>query len=260
MARTLKQGIDYFPLDVQMDEKVELLEAKYGIEGFAIYIKLLQRIYSNSYFLDWNEEKLLLFKKSINVDINLINAIINDCLCWQLFDKCMFERYSILTSRGVQLRYIEATQRRKEVEFIWEYLLVDNVASKYGEKINVNINRLNVDINSQKKREEKKREEKRDNTACVHTREEISLTEKYPNLNIDCEIPKDFDYEKVEIALTESDYLKNCVSLQWVVDNYEKVISGYYKSFNKPKSLNCGRNYSSKDLKELIPSIDEIRI
>lgn len=259
MARTLKQGLDYFPLDVQMDEKLELLEAKYGIEGFAIFIKLLQKIYSNSYFLVWNEEKALLFKKALNVDINLINAVINDCLCWHLFNKCMFEDFSILTSKGIQLRYIEATQRRKEVEFISEYLLVENVSQKYGEKINVNINRLNVDINSQKKREEKKREEKRDINACGRAREEeISL--ELPGINIDCEIPDTFDCHKVSVAISESDYLKKATSLLWFVNNYEKVVSGFYKTLKPTADKISGHTYTQKEYRGMIQPIDEVQL
>ena len=62
--RPIKAGIDYFPLDVIMDEKVELIDAKYGNAGFGVLIKLYQSIYRNGYFLEVDEEKLLLLKKS----------------------------------------------------------------------------------------------------------------------------------------------------------------------------------------------------
>jgi hypothetical protein len=45
MARPKKIGLEYFPLDCQMDDKVEMLEAEHGLEGFAVYVKLLQAIY-----------------------------------------------------------------------------------------------------------------------------------------------------------------------------------------------------------------------
>ena len=31
-----KSGIDYFPLDVILDEKFELIEAEYGLTGFGV--------------------------------------------------------------------------------------------------------------------------------------------------------------------------------------------------------------------------------
>ena len=35
MARPIKAGLDYFELDCHMDEKVELIEAEFGLKGFA---------------------------------------------------------------------------------------------------------------------------------------------------------------------------------------------------------------------------------
>lgn len=46
MARPQKEGLDYFPLDTDIaeDEKILYLEAETGLEGFAIYVKLLSTI------------------------------------------------------------------------------------------------------------------------------------------------------------------------------------------------------------------------
>ena len=152
MARTNKSGLDYFPLDVNMDEKIELIEAKYGIIGFGVVIKLFQTIYKNGYFADVSEERILLFKKRINVDIDVINAIIKDCIKWELFDGKLHKKYSILTSHGIQKIYIEATKRRKEVELFKQYLLV-NVNNLED---NVNIIPLNTRNGTQRKGKEKK--------------------------------------------------------------------------------------------------------
>lgn len=168
MSRPNKNGLDYFPLDVMPDDKIELIEAKHGITGFAIVIKMFQRIYSQGYYCNWREEEQLLFAKKINVDINLINVVINDCLRWHLFDKCLHEQYQILTSAGIQKRFLEAIKRRKEAEIISEYLLID--INDYINSINVNINLKNVDNNKQSKvkkskeyKEEDKEEKKQDN-------------------------------------------------------------------------------------------------
>ena len=46
-------GIPYFPLNCQLDEKWELIEAEYGLTGFAVAVKLLQRIYGeHGYYCD----------------------------------------------------------------------------------------------------------------------------------------------------------------------------------------------------------------
>lgn len=146
MARTQKQGLDYFPLDVIMDEKVELIEAKYDLVGFAVIVKLYQKIYANGYFLNVTDETLLLLAKRINVNINQLNAIINDCLHYGIFDKKLFEDYKILTSKGIQARFLEAIIRRKNVDLFNEYLLMST--SNYK---NVTLIDQNVDIGTQSK-------------------------------------------------------------------------------------------------------------
>ena len=58
MARPQKEGLEYFPLDVSMDDNVELIEAEHGVAGFAILIKMYQKIYSESYWI-WNSNQVI---------------------------------------------------------------------------------------------------------------------------------------------------------------------------------------------------------
>ncbi|GGA31327.1 Lin1244/Lin1753 domain-containing protein [Psychrobacillus lasiicapitis] len=158
MARPRKQGLDYFPLDVDIDQddKIQLVEAVHGPVGFAVVIKLLMRIYKDGYFSKWTETEQLLFSKRVNVDINIINEVINDCVKWDLFDKSIFENYGVLTSNGIQSRFLEAVGRRQKVEMVQEYLLLEledikvykNLSIK---SINVDINSIDVNINPQSK-------------------------------------------------------------------------------------------------------------
>lgn len=154
MARPNKQGIDYFSLDVVLDDKFELFEAEHGLKGFAFLIKLFQKIYeSNGYFYSWTEDEQLLFAKRINVDINLINEYINSAIKREIFNKEMYETYKILTSRGIQKRFLEAVKRRKQIEVRKEYFLIDIKSENYKEFVNkivyVSNNLINVNINSE---------------------------------------------------------------------------------------------------------------
>jgi len=153
MARPIKQGLDYFPMDVTTDDKFELIEAKYGLIGFGIIVKLFQRIYKEGYFLKWNEEIALIFKKKINVDINLLNAVINDAVVYNIFDKSCFNKFKILTSAGIQKRYFAACERRKGVEIIKKYVIV-NI-----NEINAYKNLVNVDKKYTKESKEKESKE-----------------------------------------------------------------------------------------------------
>lgn len=173
MARPIKQGLDYFPLDTSLDSKIDLFEAEHGLVGFAFLIKLFQKIYNNGYFYEWNEDEQLLFSKRINVDINQVNVYINSALKRKIFNQEMFEKYHILTSRGIQKRFLEACKRRKQIEIIKEFCLIDFDEIQYQDfknkivyvsnnLINVYINSQNVDNNSQSKEKESKEKESKE--------------------------------------------------------------------------------------------------
>lgn len=145
MSRSIKQGLDYFPMDVEIDNKIELIEAKHGIAGFGIIVKLFQKIYKEGYYLAWDEDTQLLLAKRINVDINVINVVINDCFHYNLFNQSLYDQHHILTSSGIQKRYFNATNRRKELFLCKKYIIVDI------NKINVDINWINDDNGTQSK-------------------------------------------------------------------------------------------------------------
>lgn len=147
MARPTKSGIDYFPLDCEWDNKIEMYIAEKESTGLAVLVTLWQLIYKNSYFIEYNDDLLLLTKKRINVDINLINECINSMVQRGIFDKNLFES-GILTSKAIQKRFFEAAKRKKVVQVFEEYLLID--VSAYNNLINVSINPINVDINATK--------------------------------------------------------------------------------------------------------------
>lgn len=142
MARPINKGLDYFPLDtdIDQDDKIALVESDFGVEGFGIVIKLLMKAYSNGYFYEWGEKEQKLFVRRVNVDINTLSAVVNACIRWGVFDRHIFERFEVLTSRGIQKRYLEATTRRKDVELYEEYILLSKTEiAKYSNIVIVNI-------------------------------------------------------------------------------------------------------------------------
>ena len=121
MARPSKKGLDYFPLDVnlQHDDKLQMIIGEFGYKGEIIFIKLLSFIYkTDGYFCTWNEETQLKFANSVSYiiggsQVNLINEIVNRCLKWGLFDKSVFSMFKILTSKRIQETFKEASRKRK---------------------------------------------------------------------------------------------------------------------------------------------------
>lgn len=153
MARPTKEGLDYFPLDCRMDDKFDFIEAKHGITGWAVLIKLFQKIYFQGYHLEWSERASVLFASKNNIDIETLDSIIQDAINDKIFDKSVYRKFSILTSHGIQKRYVEATKRRKEIKCIKQIALVD---------FNVHDNSVNVNINSQSKVKESKVKESKE--------------------------------------------------------------------------------------------------
>ena len=159
MGRMTKQGIDYFSLDVQFDDKLELYLLEHESNGLAVFIVLLQLIYSNEGYYTTNGKDLaLLIKKRINLDIDIITSCINAMISREIFDKDLYKKYNILTSRGIQKRFFDAAKRKKEVRVIREYLLTD--INVYTNLISVNINNKNVSNNATKEEEEEEEDVK----------------------------------------------------------------------------------------------------
>ena len=126
MGRPQKPGLTYFPLDVHIADDIELLEVDCGLEGFAILVKLWQKIYSECYYIEWGEDHEKLFSRKIAVDHSVVKNVIENCFKRGLFSKEMFDKYSILTSHGVQKRYLKACTdcKRTNITMIKEYLLI----------------------------------------------------------------------------------------------------------------------------------------
>ncbi|MFD2334746.1 DUF4373 domain-containing protein [Cohnella sp. GCM10020058] len=147
MARPIKEGLDYFPLDVDIDQDDKLIVpiGKHGTLGFGIVIRLMMAIYKNGYFYFWGEKEQYAFANRVSVDINTINEVVNECLKWGFFHQDTFDKHGVLTSRGFQNRYIGGSKRRKSITFIKEYTLID--LNDAAQKVIWPITLINVDGN-----------------------------------------------------------------------------------------------------------------
>jgi len=127
MARPNKIGLEYFSLDVNMDDEVELIKAQHGMKGFGILISMFQKIYGDKgYYIKWNNKNKILFSNKVSVDKNEVVSIINDCINWDIFNQKLYKKYNILTSKRIQKQYIGATYKRTKVKLYQEYLLIED--------------------------------------------------------------------------------------------------------------------------------------
>ena len=127
MARPPKKGVDYFPLDCQLDTKLRMIIALFGLPGFAIVVMIWQRIYGEEgYYIKWNEDYGRLFALENNADYNVVSEVISECLKRDIFNQEKFEKYSILTSKGIQERYLTMTEKRKGTSILDDYALLSD--------------------------------------------------------------------------------------------------------------------------------------
>ena len=183
MAHTGKTGLSYFPFDIDFfsDEKIEFLSARLGLKGEAIAIRLLCKIYRNGYFLQWGDDESLLFAKRVGdgCQNTLVNDVVNELVKRGFLDESIFNRFKILTSKGIQVRFFEACERRKKIEVFEDILLVEvtNMENVNIISLDVNISSNNVDINPQSKVKNSKEKESKEKESSIDARDKVFYKE-----------------------------------------------------------------------------------
>ncbi|MFS1077566.1 Lin1244/Lin1753 domain-containing protein [Enterococcus casseliflavus] len=168
MARPTKKGLDYFPLDVDFlsDLKVRRIIKACGKEAVHILVALLANIYRDEgYYVLWDDDLAFLVADEVGTKEGTVEELVRKAVQVKFFDKDIFDKYSVLTSKGIQNRYILATKERKKVELEFKYLLTNEV-NRSNISINGRNNSVNQGNNQQSKvKESKEKEIKEDATA-----------------------------------------------------------------------------------------------
>lgn len=154
MARE-KEGLDYFPFDVHFNDEMKLIKAEYGLKAVGLFAILLQKIYGGrGYYAPWDSDVELMFASVNGVGVNFVREVVSALMNRGILSRDIFEQYGVLTSDGIQRRYVEAASRRISKKIIGEYLLIPapkNWDIVYINGENVNINGENVNSQTQSK-------------------------------------------------------------------------------------------------------------
>lgn len=192
MARPKTTTLTYFPFDVDFfnDDKIQLIEAEFGIKGVVITIKLLCKIYKeNGYFYQWGNDQCLLFAKNAGDGIvsSLVQEVINGLIKRSFFDKGVYDSFKILTSKAIQNRFIKALERSKNIEMTTEY-----ICKNVEIPVNVTLTSINATLSAQRKEKEiKEKETEEDANASVGSENPHSQP-KSPKIKIDYQKLIDF--------------------------------------------------------------------
>ena len=125
MPRPHKNGLEYFPLDIDFfeNDKVCVVRNEYGLKAEIVTIHLLCAVYHHGYFMEWNElTRRKLMAELPGVSVGLLNQIVKSLVRWDFFDKNLFDSAQILTSFSIQTTYFFATRRRKNIPSQMPYL------------------------------------------------------------------------------------------------------------------------------------------
>lgn len=126
MSRPQKEGIDYFPFDIDFfsDPKIKILKARYGVDGIAIYMYLLCEIYRSGYYIRFNDDSQYLISDDLKMSPDKVMQVLKFLLERSLFDNKLFQSDAVLTSTGIQKRFQLAVKERAkknpiQVEGFW---------------------------------------------------------------------------------------------------------------------------------------------
>jgi len=210
MARPIKKGLDYYPLDVDFlqDIKVRKIMRACGIQSVAILISLLSSIYRDEgYYVVWDSDMSFLVADEVGASEGAVLEVVKKAIQTGFFDENIYENYKVLTSRGIQKRFLEVANRRKSINFISEYLLID-LDNEYNNLVNVDINSINVGKSTQSKVKKSKEEKSKENTTS---------TTMEPEQNI-------FDEELKELAqlYQKCGFDVNGLTPDWLLDLKQK--------------------------------------
>lgn len=124
-------SVDIFSNDIKIDK---LLDAQ-GWAGFGIYFYLCQMAFgSEGYYYEWCYDLCASTARKMGggISAGTVNETVGYCLQIGLFDKGLFDRWGVLTSRGIQKSYLVVlkSKNRKGAEIYKEYWLLDTSKSE----------------------------------------------------------------------------------------------------------------------------------
>lgn len=140
MAGKPKTGLDYAGWSVNLfdgDTKIDKLLDAQGWTGFGIYFYLCQMAYKfDGYFYRWAYDDSASTARRMGGGIRsgTVDETVRCCLQIGLFDRGLFDRWGILTSRGIQRRFYAAIQERRRKTVISNYWLLNDEESRGLEK------------------------------------------------------------------------------------------------------------------------------
>lgn len=133
MARPRKDGLDYFPLDVNFlsDLKIKKIIRAYGAQAVAVVMSVLTTIYrDNGYFANYDEDLIFIIADELKLEDSYVKNVIEKLIEVDFLSKEQKEKNNILTSIGIQERYLKACERRVKTTLNATYSLLNDSSNE----------------------------------------------------------------------------------------------------------------------------------
>lgn len=184
MARPIKKGLDYFPMQTNIlsDLKVRRMKRKYGAESFLLYVTFLCDIYSNGFYLKADEEYLYDISEQMQMPENRVTELLNAMLDLGLFNLRLFEEKQVLTSEAVQKYYFSFKSKllgkldKEEADYLLGELKEAETSVLEMKTPKMEVETPKIEALSTQKEKEKRIENKRESeSACMSDREQWQI-------------------------------------------------------------------------------------
>jgi hypothetical protein len=124
MARPIKAGLDYFSHDTTPGRKMRYIEVVHRGIGKALFYEILEILYrEQGYYLSFPDRELVLMASKLDFDLGRCREALQSLLEEGLFHHDLYKKYTILTSRECQKRYLEGCGKRVRISIIEPYWL-----------------------------------------------------------------------------------------------------------------------------------------
>lgn len=128
MGRNKKNGLDYFPFDIDLfqDIRIRKLIKHQSGKAVTVYALLLCIIYKDGYYMRWDKELPFIISEQTGFEEAYILEVINSCLKLGLFHNELYVSDGILTSKGIQERYKKICDLCRRNSEISEFSLISS--------------------------------------------------------------------------------------------------------------------------------------
>ena len=232
MGRNKKNGLDYFPFDIDLFQDIrirKLIKYQSG-KAVTVYALLLCIIYKDGYYMKWDKELPFIISEQTGFEEAYILEVINSCLKLGLFSNELYTSDGILTSRGIQERYKKICDLCRRNGEISEFSLISSEEKPISSE--------ETPVNSAKSTQSKEKKSK-----------EKEILKKKP--------PKGGEKEKMKVENEElTDEFKNF--LDWV-DKETPCLKKIQRQITQKEYYKMKEKYNKKQITDVLTKIDNYK-